>query len=425
MLLLLWPLSSVGQNNLPDDPTEPFIEFSLEPEQPYVQAMVRYTIRLYRHSHLQRGYFLDQNPPELVTELYRDEQPRVVKHAGREYELIEREYLLFPQRSGDIDIPAPVFSSRDLFVTGKSPTLKVKPRPDAGDWHWLPAQALELTQKLELPQGEVSRGMQLERSITIQAQGLTGAQLPELPPPNIDGFEVQDLGSRVEQKITEGIMVGQRHMRQLLIPRQAGKFTVPGIDLKWWDTKNNQAQLARLPLFNLTVVESLASSVAPETKPEPVAVTEELAEDDDQIATAPGSANLKLLATVLSLLVYGVLIWHYRLLPRLKRQLQLATQKRRFQQACQANDPATAAATLIAWGELRWGNQAPVSALGFQDQFDSPEVTSCLRDLDRANYSNNHEWSGTAAMQQVVPHLKRYKAKQAAQSRHQLPPLYH
>ncbi|MCP3671417.1 MAG: protein BatD, partial [Gammaproteobacteria bacterium] len=130
---LLWLLAMpvIAQGQLPSDPTQPFIEVELEPKSVYVQSMVHYTIRLYRNSHLQRGYFMDQEIPDTVTEFSHDTPARYVTRAGREYELLERHYLLFPQRSGDITLPAAIFSSSNLFIQGTAPTLTVRPRPDS------------------------------------------------------------------------------------------------------------------------------------------------------------------------------------------------------------------------------------------------------------------------------------------------------
>jgi len=309
---ILWMLTMPVLAQPPSDPTRPFIEVELEPKSAYVQSMVRYTIRLYRNSHLQRGYFVDQEIADTVTELSHDTPARYITRGGREYELLERHYLLFPQRSGVITLPPAIFSSRDLFIQGPAATLTVTPRPKPVTGTWLPAMELQLTHSIGIPKNGIYSGMQIERTIGIQARGLTGAQLPTIAVPQLEGMEIQDLGSEVEQQIVDGVMTGKRKIRQLLIPRQDGDFILPKVQIQWWDSTHNIPQVTSLPATTLTVLESPTppthSSEATASTPAEVS-TETGAE---QGASPDPDIDLAKLALLLSLLVYGLLIWHYR-----------------------------------------------------------------------------------------------------------------
>jgi len=420
-----WLLHATAVAALPSDPTQPFIEVELEPETAYVQSMVHYRVRLYRNSHLQRGYFLDRQIPDMVTELSGDTPPRYVTRDGREYELLERHYLLFPQRSGNITLPAAVFSSRDLFVQGPVVTLSVKPRSDSGSGAWLPAMELQLQQELDLPEDSINSGMQLQRNIRIRAKGLTGAQLPTIVTPQLEGMEIQVLGSEVEQQIIDGVMTGQRHVRQLLIPKRGGEFTLPEIKIRWWNSISNSQQTTVLPATTLAVMDIPMPQVQPSTlQSQPGA--EQREETGDKSKTIPKySTNLLLLALLLSLIVYGLLIWHYRIFPRLQRQLHISASIQRFKTACQSNNPAVATHALLEWGELVMGEAVPVSVLGLRKLLTETDALDALRELDRAIYTSpNPVWSGKSACETVLPLLKQQSKRRSHTVAGALPALY-
>lgn len=424
-LWLLPVAPTMAQGDLPSDPTQPFIEVELEPKTVYVQSMVRYHIRLYRNSHLQRGYFLDRDIPDTVMELSHDTPPRYVERNGREYELLERHYLLFPQRSGTIKLPPAVFSSRDLFVQGTAATLEVKPRPDSGNWAWLPAMDLQLHDRLELPEGDIHRGMQLRRTITIKANGLTGAQLPGIAIPTIDGVVIQDLGSEVQQQIIGGVMTGQRKIQQLIIPNRGGSFTLPEISIDWWNSNSNSPQTATLPIIQLKVTDD------PEA-PTELAVTDRKSATDgvEQPVSKPlpepaTDTNLSLLALLLSLIAYGLLIWHYRLFSKLRWQHQVYACIRRFKVACRENDATAAVTALLTWGYIILGDDAPASVLGFRKLFADCGSQAALLELDQARYTaNSRDWSGTAALGSVVPLMKNRIQNKNRKKTGCLPTLY-
>ncbi len=425
---IIWLMQSspaLAIERLPDDPTQPFIEVELKPESTYIQSMVHYTVRLYRSSHLQRGYFLNQEIPNTVTELSHETEPRFVTRDGREYELLERHYLLFPQKSGSLELPRAVFSSRDLFVQGKPATLMVKPRPDSGTGPWLPATDIQLQQTLDLPNGDIRAGMQLKRTIIIKANGLTGAQLPVLAIPQIEGMEVQDLGSKVKQTIVDGVMIGQRIIRQLFIPNRGSNYILPAISIEWWDNNSQEPRIASLPATTLKVLDSpIAQTEQLETISESSAVKAENTETEPEQEPAT-ETNLLLLALLLSLIVYGLLIWHYGVIRKLQHRHRISAKIKQFSTACHANDPASASDTILAWGHLRWDDTAPANILGFRKYFPDTETQAALLELDRARYAkSNEDWSGKSALRNIVPKMSNGRLGQIHKKTNALPAFY-
>ncbi len=424
---ILWLLTMpvLAQSPAPSDPQQPFIEVELEPNSAYVQSMVRYTIRLYRNSHLQRGYFMDQEIADTVTELSRDTPARYITRGGREYELLERHYLLFPQRSGEIILPRAIFSSRDLFVQGPETTLTVRPRPNYVTGTWLPAMGLQLSQSIDRPEGGIHSGMQIRRTIGIQARGLTGAQLPSIAAPKLAGMEIQDLESHVKQQIINGVMTGERKIQQLLIPRQGGDFILPEVKIQWWDSIRNTPQTATLAATTMTVLDSPApqtQSSKLNTSPHAEIGVEKSSNPE---STPESDTHMLLLVLLLSVLAYGLLIWHYRVFPRLQLRQQISVSRRRFKQACRTNDPAAASSALLSWGVQVMGEDAALSVLGFRKLFPDPAACAALLELDRAMYSTpESDWSGMALLERVSPLMNNHKQSQPDTDKGALPTLY-
>jgi len=82
-----------------------FLTATLDQKQPYVQAADTLTVRLYTDQPLfQASLELQPSNDVLVQQLGQDSQTSATRD-GRSYRVIERKYLLFPQRSGKTRSP--------------------------------------------------------------------------------------------------------------------------------------------------------------------------------------------------------------------------------------------------------------------------------------------------------------------------------
>ena len=89
-----------------------FITATPEQKEPYVQAAVPMTVRIYTDQPLYQAS-LDFQPSNdvLVQQLGQDRQTSKM-HNGKNYQVIERKYLLFPQRSGRVQLDGPVLDAQ-------------------------------------------------------------------------------------------------------------------------------------------------------------------------------------------------------------------------------------------------------------------------------------------------------------------------
>ena len=134
-----------------------FIEAEADATAPYVQQAVGYVVRLYVGVPLVSGQ-LDQAEPEGATLQRVGDDVRYSREIdGRRYTVIERHYLLVPERSGTLELPGARFRGRGitgffddflgngndaLAASGATRRLEVRPIPDAARQPWLPLRSL-------------------------------------------------------------------------------------------------------------------------------------------------------------------------------------------------------------------------------------------------------------------------------------------
>ncbi|SUW65689.1 Uncharacterised protein [Buttiauxella agrestis] len=152
-------------------------------------------------------------------------------------------------------------------VTVQLPELKkevVWPKGVEQPDRFLPASNLTLTQKITQyhasKDDKLHAGDVIERTVTVKANGIVATQIPQLLYA-IPGTETQRL-TPVNTMLKTGrgeIEGAQREETLRYLPSQAGAITIPPLKLRWWDTANQQWQVAQLPGSTLQVAEARAA----------------------------------------------------------------------------------------------------------------------------------------------------------------------
>src|SRR5690606_34517466 len=121
-----------------------FLEVDAQPDAPYVQQQVRYTVKLYYAFDLTDGNLAEPQAEGLAAQRLGQDKSYAATVGARRYHVIERHYALTPERSGLIEIPSLTFRgsaldvgdptgffSRGRAVSARSDAvpLNVKPRP--------------------------------------------------------------------------------------------------------------------------------------------------------------------------------------------------------------------------------------------------------------------------------------------------------
>jgi hypothetical protein len=247
-----------------------FIEAEADAQEPYVQQAVGYTVRLYYAAPLISGQ-LDQDPPDGASlQRVGDDVQFTRDLAGQRYTVVERHYLLLPERSGTLTIPGARFQGRgaggffdDLFGDGQRELrangaprfVHVRAIPANAPQPWLPLRALSL-RYLATPQA-ARAGEALTVTIEASADGANAAQMPELQ------LQAGDARGGAAQVFPDPIQADEtfrdgrpqvRIARKFsIVPAQAGSLRIGGPRLQWWDVRAGIVRTASLPDITVQV----------------------------------------------------------------------------------------------------------------------------------------------------------------------------
>ena len=285
-------------------PAKIFIETSASPEQPYVEAAVNLTVRLYTAETL---YHADLQLPDsseaVVKQIGTDEEGNTERN-GLSYQVITRHYLLFPLHSGKLTLQGPVLDAevavrqspsqygndpfggffgglspggffrtvRPVRLQGNPIALSVRPRPaGALGSYWLPANQVTLSAAWNPAKLTAQTGDPVTLDLDLQATGLTAAQLPDLSamlslPSGLKAYPDQP---KMTDSTQDGKLVGRRDQTVALMADSPGHYTIPALTVTWWDTEANQPRVATLPARTLTIQPAPAGTATAASTPVP------------------------------------------------------------------------------------------------------------------------------------------------------------
>lgn len=415
-----------------------FIETEVNPTDPYVQAAARVTVRVYSARAL---YHPDLDLPASADVLVRQVGPDergTAKRAGRSYEVITRQYLVFPQHSGKLGLSGAVLSAQvlssagrpDLFygpggpstspygygamvaveplqLRGDAIALEVRPRPaGAVSSYWVPASEVTLTSAWH-PALQAHVGDAFTLDLTVQADGLTAEQLPDLStlvtvPPGLKAYPDEP---KLDNSTQGDTLVGRREQSIALIADQPGRFTLPALRLQWWDTVRDVAQQVVVPA-RMIVVSPSQGAAAP-AGPVRRAVRSSAG------AVSPGPFNHGdpwLWASIALALAWLATLGGWSASARRRRPRPPLAEpanapsagasgaRAAFLKACRENDPRAARRHLLAWVEAMEAGRVASPPTGLNRlgrRIGNPEIERLLRELDRACYAGG-AWRGDA-----------------------------
>lgn len=421
---------AAGQNLAPV-----FVDAQLDQDSVYVQAQAILTLSVYHSLALYDDSRL--SPLEIAEARVEPLGPQRTYETmigGVRHGVIETRYALFPQQSGELSIPALLFSAtaldpdaagqqpfgprsgRPVEVRSPSLILQVKPKPagyPAGA-PWLPARVLSLSEHWSPQPDKAQVGDSLTRSLLIRAEGLASAQLPLLETseqgPWLRRYPEQ---ARLHNRNGAFGLIGSREESSALVPTMAGRIELPELEVVWWNTIEDRLMHSRLPARTLEVEDNpaLVVETSPVRPSAPVAVDVRLW--PWQLATA-----LLALTTLLGFALW----WRARRLPAVIRAAVSGPNPRTLQddlrRACQGNDPHATRQALDAWARQQPETLADMAARYVP-------LSDALDGLNGALYSETgHSWQGEALWQAIGSLPPAHHLANGEPPSGSLPPLY-
>lgn len=310
---------------LPAQASEPrgdvFLESRLDVPSPYVQQSVGLTVRLYYATPLLSGELGQEAPDGASLQRIGDDVQSSRQVGNRRYQVVERRYLLVPERSGRLQLPPAHFrgqgaggffddmfgTDRTLSAQGPVLSLDVRAQPGGAPQPWLPLRGLRL-RYLAAPTAARS-GEAVEIAVEAVAQGATAAQFPEIPVPRVEGAQVFAERAETTERFVDGGPQLTVVRRFSVVPLRPGALHVPGPRMDWWEAPAGLARVASLPDLRL---QATAGAGAVPAGPAPSAdaaagVTPPVAK---MAATRPeGGRGWSWLAAAFAVLWLGTLGW--------------------------------------------------------------------------------------------------------------------
>lgn len=415
-----------------------FIEAEADTDAPWVQQSVGYTLRLYYATPLVSGQ-LDQPVPDgaAVHRVGSDVQySREI--AGRRYTVVERRFVLVPERSGTLVVPGARFEGtgvggffddmfgggrRALRAQGPSRVLQVQPVPASAPQPWLPLQSMQL-RYLATPQ-ELRAGEAATVDVELVADGAAASQLPELRLPPVDGAQVFPEPPQVDELFERGRPRTRVTRRFAVVPVQAGPLRLPGLRQAWWDVDAGVERTAALPDLHLEVEPGAPAAAVDDA----VQAAFEAGRGDRRVH--PGA--WRWLAIGLAVLWLGTLAWalrerrragaHARRLPLVQPRGDApapATSLRALREVLVAGDARELEAALCG---LAAPSAASLEALSAQ--LDDPGQRAAITMLQEARWNDGDMAAARRALQEAFARGPRWRAPAPADAAVSLlPPLY-
>ena len=389
-----------------------FFETLVDRSSVYVQGQLIYTVRLYYADSISGDF---PAPPELessIVEILEDEKRFETIVNNRRYYVLEKQYAIFPQQSGTIELKPEtfigtrgrggLFSSRErVSAVSEGHRITVKPQPTTFSGRsWLPASAFSGEQEINLPDGLPKVGDPINRVIKLRGIGISESLMPEislLEPPGARVYVDQPVtdefsdarGLSAESSITAGI-----------VPTEPGELILEEIRIPWWNTERDREEVIILPGRSIKVLPAALEA-------NPFAQTVETV--PASVGAAPDESLLLQLRIWQGLSLFLGLGWLFYFAAKREPgqpEKSVTTAPKsgfelgRLKKACQTNQPEGALASLREWQKDRFPSQLSLAQLTTQ----FPVLAAPLNQLELHLYGQNagSNWQGDALLSAVM-----------------------
>lgn len=388
-----------------------FTETQLEKNSVYVQEQALLTLRLYTAVPLSdfASSALEVPGAQVIKLTDNQYQKRIGK---MDYIVVETRYAIFPENSGELTLPGIRYSGvarldyhrERVTLSSEEQILSVKARPGAANGGaWLPARKLGMSDNWQEQPPRLTVGEPVTRTIVVEAEGLTAAQLPPLDVGDARNIKLyRDQAQLEDSNETDGVR-GRRVESMAIVPTEAGTLTLPEISLQWWDTASDSPRTAVLPARTLSVLPGAHSPASPgDNQVSPVVGTGGNNDTSPQIATGSGNATLisLLLGSNILLLVlstgFALLWWRARAAgdaagKRMPPEPGTRANLKAVRQAVATGDYARLREAIIHWAREHWAEPGLHTLDQVARRADDPALKPLFDQLDTLLYEKRDQ----------------------------------
>jgi hypothetical protein len=417
--------------------TQPiYTETTVDANTPYVGQQVILTHRLYTSVQLRDFALSELAIDKAVLHRLGDTQYQKVIN-GRNYLVLEVKYAIFPQSEGPLIIPSlrfgayevnnrsqfGVFNNRgNQIVRDTEPkSLEVTARPpQASVDGWMPSTSVTMEQRWSGDIDSVTVGEPVTRTITIRAEGLSGAQITPLQEPQGNNYRGYPDQPQLDEIVTTNGLTATRIESLALVPNNSGEITLPAVELIWWDTNSNKRRVASLPSITLQVSPSENTDVAANDN-------NVMQGTNDAMTTLAADAskpkvsfmtNLSLaLNALLVTLIVTLLIGRKRKALAARSQqaalssdsarLNLKQQLRAIESEAKDDNLMAMREAILRWGKTLFAENPPSTLKSLGDLLGNPSISQLFAQLDQQLYQHNGVPATTLDVTLLLASLKK------------------
>lgn len=420
------------------------------------------TVRIEAEGDLQSASLnLPQTRDLTLSQTGEDRTTQVMRN-GKPVTVIERQYLLRPQKSGTLTLPPFVLDARVPDAAGTGPfgrdpfadmmrnspfgnsvfagspfasmlnpgrpvravsdalEIEVRNTPmgeGSADW-FLPAKAVELTATWEPAQPTFRVGEPVTRHIRLQALGATAEQLPNIELPRVDGARLYVENSKTRSVDTPNGTAALRETIVSVVPVRGGDVVLPEMSVTWWDTAADMERHAVIPSQTITV-EGGAAVAAVTTHAPTTSIVPRIPQE-----AAKGPLPWYLLAggALAGVVAFGAILRARRTRSAPRRRNATRAHLAEFRTAWRQRDARVATKAF-----RRWQTSLAMVEPGPHQSPALPQLVLHAARLDAAAYGRNQaeEWDGHAMIRLMRQAMRHRRHANGLERRFPaLPPLY-
>ena len=408
-----------------------FLSSTVSKETVYVQEQLLYTVKIYFSMPFDQGAQLGAPDAQnaVIQQLGNDISSQEVID-GLRYNVIERRFVLFPQSSGSLRISpinftatvgrrrtGSIFSGqmtggRAINLSSDPHIINVQAKPAnfPADATWLPSSDLTLEENWSGSLQGLETGEAITRNLRLRADGLSSSLLPGIEYTETETLKFYpDQASREDLANQNGV-TGIRSQGTAIVATEGGSFTLPSVQIPWWNTLTDSLEYANLPERTLSILPG--PTPITEQSPEPN-INESNPIENTQTINSPQTNDtyIWIIATSIFAIawLFSTLMWYRSKLtlkqfatgipspPMLRKEQSSSNHNQNklnansaftaFQQACKKNNLTDVRQTLLAWARLHFNDNGIITLAKLVSYIDNKELHKPLNELEQSLYS--------------------------------------
>jgi hypothetical protein len=176
---------------------------------------------------------------------------------------VRRAYRIVPRAAGVLQVPSfritlhPGGGASNKPVILDTPSFEITatwPPGAEGLRAFLPAPNVTATQRIEPADGKLEVGSTITRIVTQRADATESMMIPPVKFTDIDGLR-SNAKQPVTRNVTQGrgeLVAGERVDTITYVISRRGRFTLPALEIEWWNTVARHRETIVLPAMTFT-----------------------------------------------------------------------------------------------------------------------------------------------------------------------------